>query len=46
VQLNKYRFRLLDCDEFTRKYIESKGTYLRSQLYKVSPKCLCMEARV
>lgn len=36
VQLNKYRFRLLDCDEFTRKYIESKGEYLRSQLYKVS----------
>jgi len=36
VELNKYRFRLLDCDEFTRKYIASKGEYLRSQLYKVS----------
>jgi hypothetical protein len=36
VELNKYRFRLLDCDEFSRKYIESNGEYLRSQLYKVS----------
>jgi len=36
VELNKYRFRILDCDEFTRKYIASKGEYLRSQLYKVS----------
>ena len=45
VQLNKYRFRLLDCDEFTRKYIESKGEYLRSQLYKVRLKSLCIHTR-
>jgi len=36
VELNRYKFRLLDSDEFTRKYLESKGQYVRSQLYKVS----------
>ena len=35
VELNHYRFRLLDCDQFSRKYFDSKGEYLRSQLYKV-----------
>jgi hypothetical protein len=36
LELNKYKFRILDCDEFTRKYLESKGEYVRSQLYRVS----------
>ena len=36
IEINKYVFRLLDCDKFTEKYLATRGEYLRSQLYKVS----------
>ena len=36
VEINKYKFRLLDWDRFTQTYVESNGENVRQHLYTAS----------